>query len=216
MTTQEIEQISRKDRDRQRQQGEIILVAERIFADKGYHAATIEEIAKESQFAVGTLYKLFKNKDDLYSRVLEAFIQQFMDEFNAKVLSIDDPEQSIAALIRLRLTHFDQHRDFLRVALEFAPLNHACASGSVPAQFVELHDHYIAQVTKIFARGIEQGIFDDGDPFYLSLSLEGIAKAFVAYWSRHKPTDSLELRIAKLRREFLERIKVRLNLPRPV
>ena len=214
--TQEIEQISRKDRDRQRQQGEIILVAERIFAEKGYHAATIEEIAKESQFAVGTLYKLFKNKDDLYNRVLEAFIQQFMDAFRVKVLSINDSEESIAALISLRLTHFDQHRDFLRVALESPPLNHACAAGSVPAQFVELHDHYIAEVTKIFARGIELGIFDDSDPFYLALSLEGITKAFVAYWARHKPADSLELRIAKLRREFLERIKVRLNLPRPV
>ena len=214
--TQETEQISRKDLERERHRREIVLVAERIFSAKGYHATTIEEIAKASQFAVGTLYKLFKSKDDLYTFVIEGFIQQFMVEFEEKVQSIDDPEEAIAALIKLRLTHFDAHRDFIRIALQVGTISQGCAPGSVPPHFIESHDHYIGEVTKIFARGMERGIFDDGDPFFLALGMEGITKAFVAHWSRFTPTDSLELRIAKMRREFLERIKVRLDVPRPV
>ena len=57
---------------------------------------------------------------------------------------------------------------------------------------------------------MKQGVFDQADPLYFALALEGMVSAFVAYWSRHERTESLELRIAKFGREFLERIKVRL------
>ena len=181
MPVKQTEPISRKVREREGHRREIIVVAERIFAEKGYHATTIEEIAKEAEFAVGTLYNLFKGKDELYARVIENFVQQFMADFEEKVVSEDNPEKAIGALIGLRLTHFDEHRD-----------------------------RYVAAITKIFERGTASGIFDQGDPLYLTLCLEGIINAFVAYWSRHDPIEPLDIRIGKIRREFLERIKLRL------
>ena len=62
---------------------------------------------------------------------------------------------------------------------------------------------------ELFARGIAQGTFDEADPLYLTLCLEGIINAFVAYWSRNEPTEPLAVRIAKMKREFLGRIKLR-------
>ncbi len=211
MAPQEIEQMSRKDRQREGHRREILAAAERIFARKGYHATTMEEVAKEAEFAVGTLYNLFKGKDDLYTNVIKAFVEQFLGQFAARVQSIDDADKAIAALIELRLTHFDEHREFIRVAFEASLCCRLEPAQGLAPELVEMHSRYTESVRKIFEQGIAQGTFDQADPLYLALCLEGIINAFVGYWSRHGSTESLSERIAKMRREFLGRIKVRLG-----
>lgn len=116
MASQALEPMSRRDRERERHRREILEAAERIFGRNGYRATTVEAIAKEAEFAVGTLYKFFKGKEDIYSHVIEALFQRFMRECEESVLSIDDPEEAIAALIALRLMHSDEHRQFLRIS----------------------------------------------------------------------------------------------------
>lgn len=205
--------LSRKDRERERHRQEILRAAERIFARKGYQAATIEEIAREAEFAVGTLYSFFKNKDELYTRVIEGFIQQFMDEFREKVLSIDDPERAVAALIELRIRHFEMHREFIRISLELSPASRIDPCRSLPPELQAQHDAYLDAVIDLFRRGVERGIFDQADPLYLALAQDGIVNAFMAYWSRRPSDEPLERRIETIQREFIGRIKR--QLPRP-
>lgn len=213
MISSDTEPLNRKERERLRHRGEILVAAERIFALKGYHAATVEEIAKEAEFAIGTLYSLFKGgKEELYARVIENQVQQFVTGFEA-VKAIEDPAEAIAAVIRLRLTHFDEHREFVRIALELSP---ACGMGpaiALPKEVQAVRDQLIREVTEIFRRGIEQGVFDQADPFYYTLCLEGVCNAFVMFWGRTPPAEPLEIRIAKVTREFVGRIRLRLNAP---
>lgn len=207
MTRKDSKKMSRKDRERERHRGEILDAAEVVFIRNGYGAATVEEIAKQAEFAVGTLYLFFKGKDELYGCVIQRIIQEFTEQFEKRVLTTEGADEAIAALIELRLRHFDEHRPFFQ--LVFAP----SPSGRVdpPPQCVEMYDKYIEAVSKLFQQGVSQGIFDEADPLYLALFLEGILNAFVAHWSRHPPTEPLAERVAKMKREFLGRIKVRLG-----
>jgi len=201
------EKLSRKERERQRHRQEILEAAERVFVRKGYHGATVEEIAQEAEFAVGTIYNFFKGKDDLYARVIEGIAQDFMEQFETKVLSLADPESAIAALIELRLTHFEDHRGFFRVFLEAAPASRVDAARAFPKDCAALYERYMRTVTEIFRRGISQGVFDETDPLYLALCMEGIVNAFVAYWSKREPTEPLAVRVEKMKREFLGRVR---------
>ena len=46
----------------------------KVFAEKGFHAATLEEIAQEAEFSKGALYLYFSNKEDLmYNILYDAF-----------------------------------------------------------------------------------------------------------------------------------------------
>lgn len=211
MIHDEIEQMCRKDREREQHRREILKAAERIFALKGYHETTMEEVAREAEFAVGTLYNMFKGKDDLYARVIEAFVQEFMRQFQEKVLSVDDAEEAIAALIELRLTHFHEHQEFIRLVFQASLSNRVDLVWAISPDLIEIHSRYTEAVRAIFQRGITRQTFDEADPLYLALCLEGIINAFVAYWSRHKPTESLSVRVTKMKREFVGRIKVRLE-----
>jgi len=62
---------SRREREKLRQRQEILDVALNLFSKKGYHNISMHEIAKEAEFAIGTLYKFFRNKEDLYQAIEE-------------------------------------------------------------------------------------------------------------------------------------------------
>jgi AcrR family transcriptional regulator len=57
----------RKERERERRRQQIIVAAKRVFSNKGFNKATMEDIAKEAELSPGTLYLYFKNKDELYA-----------------------------------------------------------------------------------------------------------------------------------------------------
>lgn len=61
--------LSRKDRERLQRQTEILDAAEKIFARDGFEHASMNEIAKESEFTKRTLYQYFEDKSDLYLSV---------------------------------------------------------------------------------------------------------------------------------------------------
>lgn len=205
------EQSSRRDRERERHRREILHAAERIFIAKGFEATTIEEIAKEAQFAVGTLYLFFKGKEELYGCVIQRIAHDFMEQFQSRVLTQKNPEDALATLIELRLTHFDNHRAFFRLVFASPADGRIDLARALPPQCRQVHDRYIADVTKLFQQGISEGIFDAVDPLYLTLSLEGIIKALFAYWSQHPPTEPLTQNIATLQRQFLGRAKIHLG-----
>jgi AcrR family transcriptional regulator len=68
--------MTRGERERESRKSEILAAAERVFCRKGYHDASMDEIARESKFTKRTLYQYFLNKEDLYFAVsLNAFRQ---------------------------------------------------------------------------------------------------------------------------------------------
>jgi AcrR family transcriptional regulator len=67
--------VSRRERLKQEREGRILDAAAAVFARKGYHEATIRDIAELADVADGTIYNYFENKFDLLigimSRVAE-------------------------------------------------------------------------------------------------------------------------------------------------
>jgi len=199
--------LSRKERERERHRLEMLEAAERVFVRKGYHTATVEEIAEEAEFAVGTLYNFFKGKDDLYARVVERIARDLMSLLEEQVLEEPDPDVAIATLIELRLTHFEEHRGLIRVFLETSPASRLDPARALPESCADMYERYVEAVSAIFARGVRNGQFEDFDPLYLTLCLEGIINAFVAYWSRREPEEPLAQRVEKMKDVFLGRLR---------
>ncbi len=124
-----------------------------------------------------------------------------------QVLGQTDAYSAIASLIELRLKHFEEHRGFFRVFLETSPGSRLDPARALPDSCRGLYDRYMDAVSGVFERGIRAGRFDEMDPLYLTLCLEGIINAFVSYWSMREPEEDLATRIEKMQKVFLERIR---------
>lgn len=58
----------------------IIESAERMFAEKGYEATSIQDIADDCSIAKGSLYKFFPSKEDLYIEIMEVHFARIMED----------------------------------------------------------------------------------------------------------------------------------------
>ncbi|MFA6357671.1 MAG: helix-turn-helix domain-containing protein [Candidatus Omnitrophota bacterium] len=107
--------LNRKERDRQLRRTDILKAAEHIFALRGYHKATIRDIAKEAQYATGTVYLHFKDKDALYFALLEEKLKTLLSITKEKIEQVKDARNKLEIYVREGLVYFEKNQDFFRI-----------------------------------------------------------------------------------------------------
>jgi AcrR family transcriptional regulator len=86
----------------------IIQGAIRVFREKGYHKATVREIAEEAGIGLGSIYDYVQSKDD----ILFLFFQNYVKAFHGRIKELCPPE--LDPITRLQLTY----RAFVESAIE--------------------------------------------------------------------------------------------------
>jgi AcrR family transcriptional regulator len=97
----------------------ILEAAEQLFAEKGFDAATMTEIAARSKTAIGSLYRFFPNKEVLAEALLADYVEKVMeslDEIAADAPRLS-PRQLAEALVAYRIK-LKEHRRVAFVLLE--------------------------------------------------------------------------------------------------
>lgn len=110
---------------------EITEAALQAFAEKGYAATRVEEVAKRAGVSKGLLYLYFKTKEELFKAVVRSFVIPKIDALTAIVdsheMSSEDflrgpfldfvktlPGSPVSVLIRLMIAEGPKHPDLLR------------------------------------------------------------------------------------------------------
>jgi len=60
-----------RDERRAATRTELLDAASRVFAQRGFHAATLEDVAREAGYTTGAIYSNFAGKDDLFRAAFE-------------------------------------------------------------------------------------------------------------------------------------------------
>src|SRR5580765_6927458 len=92
--------LPRRERDRQRRRADILRAAEIVFASKGYHTASIEEIASEAEYGTGTVYLYFKDKETLYIELFEEKVRDLIQFIRERIDKVDSPEAALRHFIQ--------------------------------------------------------------------------------------------------------------------
>jgi AcrR family transcriptional regulator len=66
------ERLPRRERELLRHRDELLRAADRVLRSKSLHELTIGDIAAESEFSIGYIYKLFPNKEDILVTLIRA------------------------------------------------------------------------------------------------------------------------------------------------
>jgi AcrR family transcriptional regulator len=150
-------------RDADRTRAEILAVATREFADKGYDGARVDEIAAKTSTTKRMLYYYFGGKEQLYIAVLEqayAGIRALERKLDVEHL---DPVDAIRQLAELTFDHHEAHPDFIRlVSIEnIHRAEHIARSAALSG----LANPALDVLTRILKRGRAAGRFRTGvDP----------------------------------------------------
>ena len=74
--------LTRKQRQ-ERNRDELVTAAARVFARRGYHKATVEEIAAEAGFSTGAVYSNFAGKEELFLAIADRQVADRIAEIEA-------------------------------------------------------------------------------------------------------------------------------------
>src|SRR5436190_14720207 len=74
--------MSRKETQEQTRE-QLVAAAAKVFARRGYHRATVDEIASEAGFTIGALYSNFKTKEDLFLAIADRQVETRVAEISA-------------------------------------------------------------------------------------------------------------------------------------
>ena len=143
---------SRRERERDAHRQEIISVAESVFSAHGYDGTTIEMVAKQAEFSVGSIYNFFKGKKDLFHQVFLSVSNRRTERIHeATAPLLDRPWEALRALVHAWKDYYVEHREFLRTA--FSAIT---AGGSrnrpetaPPPEFIECFHAYYAEVEAV-------------------------------------------------------------------
>ncbi len=80
-----------QERRRQQTRDHLLAAAAQVFAERGFHGATLDEVARVAGFTKGAVYSNFKNKDDLFLALFKANYEREMAQIVATLESSTVP-----------------------------------------------------------------------------------------------------------------------------
>ncbi len=95
--------------DKRRKQ--IIEGALTVFKEKGFHSATVREIAEQSGLTEGTLYNYIRSKQDIVYFVFDYVTTMLREETQKGILDIKDPHDRLYTALRQNLMAIDKLKD---------------------------------------------------------------------------------------------------------
>ena len=187
----------RRSRDKQERRKKILDTARDLFVAHGYDGVTLRGIAEAIEYAPGTIYGHFKDKDTLIQALCLADFEAFETSFPRAALPAD-PLEAIreigTAYIRFALTHPNHYRLMFMTPRPVEPPAEALEKRGDPAR-----DGY-ALLRQTVQRAIDADAFRDEfrDPDLLAQTLwagvHGMASLEIAMgrdpWHSWAPIDA--------------------------
>jgi AcrR family transcriptional regulator len=93
----------------------LVRLAAELFAEKGFQATTVRNIADEAGILSGSLYHHFDSKESIVDEILSGFFDEVMASYRAAIERGQGPRETIAALVRAAFDTLEPHRAAITV-----------------------------------------------------------------------------------------------------
>ena len=98
-----------------RKMGEILRQAAAVFCARGYHQASIRDIARATGVSLAGLYYYFSSKEHLLYLIQRHAFQTMLESARATLEPLNDPEERLRTFIHLHLQFFLEHPNEMKV-----------------------------------------------------------------------------------------------------
>jgi AcrR family transcriptional regulator len=168
---------------------DIIEAATRIFSERGYHAASMAEIADAVGIRKASLYHHVRKKEDLLFAIHESLIDVLIAETMAVSSSSESPAEKVRGLLHVTMRFIGDNREGVTV---FLSERHAVTGERWQALVIK-RDFYERMVTQIITEGRSSGSFVDLPPEIVAKALLGMANWGYTWFQKDGPLTADEV-----------------------
>lgn len=153
----------RRKREQEARRELILATAKAVFAERGFLNATVEEIAVRSELAVGTLYRYFQSKEEIYVSLLCEAMELFRQHIEALQSSGAPPDEQLRTVWRFFYDFYRQQPEYYRA---FMFLHNAGLRDAVSPDVLDEINRRAGTnfrlVSEIVQAGVEAGLYRPG------------------------------------------------------
>ena len=196
------EKLSRRERDRLRHKEEIVAAALKLFAERGFHEVSMQEIAARAEFATGTLYNFFPSKEALFEELADRCGETIIGDLEAVLEGPGDEAELLRAFFRRQPELLAQHADFIKIYVSEMGSRGAKqrkdeTEGKVGVALNE-------KVARLLESGIRKGLFRAVDPTIATMAMTSILETLAFEMAGRVDAAQLRDAFAKVEALFLD------------
>ena len=175
----EILTLPRKEREKKSRQQDILNAARILFSQKGYHETTLEEIAHRAEFAKGTIYNYFANKDELFFGIIEAIFET-LNSIAEQCMSAEGMtvREKLLVYAKNMMQYSQDHSDLFKIIMREGPRP---SPDELDKRMKEVHEmdlqgrEFIAEVLR---QEMSKGELREMDPRLSAIFFDGMLKFY--------------------------------------
>ena len=176
----------------------IVTAAEKVFAERGFESAKLQEISALAGLSMGTSYSIFSSIDELFVALLEERGRELRDLARDVAAAPGSARDALERLIVAYIDYFVRNPTFLAMHLKLGHSwvlePHGEGEGQVRI-WQEIHESQ----ADIFRRGIAEGAFVDEDPRFLAKLFSAADQVVLAEWAAHGMKAGRDELVARLK-----------------
>ena len=135
--------VERKERTR----SDLLEAARRAFMRRGFHRATLGDIAEEAGYTKGAVYSNFADKDALFLAVLRAHYESRIEAYQGIILEGDSYEDTIREVSRFMAEADTREPDWLPLLTEF--IAHAARNDDLREEYRRVREGFLEAIADV-------------------------------------------------------------------
>ncbi len=152
---------------------QILDVALKLFAHKGYAAATVRDIVDASGITAPSLYYYFGNKEGLYMELMQTHCTRIDQALESHMHTSSSAKDRLKDLVDKIFLHVANDRDFFRLMFT---IYYGPSQGAPYCDFISYHAKFHAAIKKIIEEGIASGEFQPGNSGHMTWVIRGVVQ----------------------------------------
>jgi AcrR family transcriptional regulator len=150
---------------------QLLDVARRVFGNSGFHAVSMETVAKEAGVTKPILYDHFPSKKDLYLALIDADLAVLHEEVRAALDSPKGNRERIRASFQAYFDFVDEHAEGFRLLMQET----VGAEVEFRERVAKVRDQILAEVAELIVRE-SKGLLDREHAEIVALALIGMVE----------------------------------------
>ncbi len=144
----------------QESRDEILRAASRLFASRGFHEASMSEVARQARVSKALIFWHFKSKEELFFAVIKRLLEPFSIDFASEAQELDEREQ-LKRLIELYVQFVRDYASAVRfflMRLLREEESEQEKTDSFRSQIRSIYDSYACLLKDLVRRAQEKGL----------------------------------------------------------
>ncbi|MFN8530493.1 MAG: TetR/AcrR family transcriptional regulator [Anaerolineae bacterium] len=165
-------------RDPEGTRGKILDAAMDVFANKGYHDASVDEIVEASGTSKGSVYFHFPNKQKLFLALLDKFADLLERRILEAIAHEETPVRRASAALEAFMSTFGKYRPFAKILL----IQAVGLGSAFEEKRLQVYDRFAALVKTYLDQAVREGDIAPIDTNIAAYAWMGAINEVVIRW----------------------------------